>query len=595
MIEQVTIRNFRSIDQQYLGLKKLTVLVGANDAGKSNVLRALNLFFNNEVDLGQPFDFERDFNRNARTRAKTAKEVSVELRIRLPRNYLRHQSNQFVTWRKTWRSESASPFSELMAFSSGKKLAPNSKIPTYLNRYKYTYVPAIKDKTFFSDLQGQMYDVLAAVAAAPLRTSAKEFEKQLQLQLDGLLKLLADFETSSVGLPDSLRQIFESLEISSDGVPLSRRGDGIKIRHIPKLLRFISSKQDEILNRGRVRYTHVWGFEEPENNVEMASCFEMANELVRVVQDNDNHQLLVTTHSPVFYRIGDSMIKPDATLQTLFVEKKQAATAIAVRKYEDIDERMGLMPLVAPYVTEAKKEYDALQEQLKLSRQIAESKIPTLFVEGETDKRVIESALDLYRKAAGKLEVFAGGPDYGSANALESRALAWLLTMRHRPPAERTKAMALFDQDESGTAARLKLADDMKKLNIESLPQFQISQLAPSDAIKSLRRDGYLVPVDLESLYSDDVWQMAESKGWLEDRVDFQKLIRKDLVQRMFETDENPLHGLSKVDALRLRKKFSNAGKGAATSYICKLAEPDRRAELSGFQALVEQIEAALC
>lgn len=274
MIEQVTIRNFRSIDSQPIDLKKLTALVGANDAGKSNVLRALNLFFNNQVDLGQEFDFERDFNRYVRTRAKTAKEVVVEIRIRLPRNYLRHQSNKHVVWRKTWRSESALPFNETVTFANGRKFTSKSKIPTYLSRYKYTYVPAIKDKSFFSDLQGQMYDVLASVAATPLRASAKEFEKQLQVQLDGLLKLLADFETSSVGLPDSLRQIFESLEISSDGVPLSSRGDGIKIRHIPKLLRFISAKQDEILNRGRVRYTHVWGFEEPENNVEMASCLK---------------------------------------------------------------------------------------------------------------------------------------------------------------------------------------------------------------------------------------------------------------------------------------------------------------------------------
>jgi predicted ATPase len=594
MIEQITIRNFRSIDYQFLTLKKLTVLVGANDAGKSNVLRALNLFFNNEVDLGQAFEFERDFNRNARTRAKTAKEIVVEIRIRLPRNYLRHQSNKFVVWRKTWRAESILPFSENLTFVNGKKFPPNSKIPTYLGRYKYTYVPAIKDRTFFSDLQGQMYDVLASVAATPLRKSAKEFEKQLQVQLDGLLKLLADFETSSVGLPDSLRQIFESLEISSNGVPLSSRGDGIKIRHIPKLLRFISSKQDEILNRGRVRYTHIWGFEEPENNVEMASCFEMANELVGVVQENDNHQLMVTTHSPVFYRIGDSMLKPDANLQTLFVEKAQAATSIVVRQYQDIDERMGLMPLVAPYVTDAKKQYDELQEQLRFSREIAAHKVPTLFVEGETDKALIECALSLFRQSASQLEIFAGGPDYGSANALESRALAWILTMRHRAVDDRTRAMALFDQDETGSAARLKLSEDMKKLGIENIQQFKISQLGPPEGVKTLRQNGYLVPVDLECLYTDAIWALAEQRGWLEDRQDFQKLIRKDLVQRMFETDENPLHDLTKTDGLRLRRKFSNTGKLSAAAYVCKLNEEDRKRELQAFKPLVQEIESAL-
>lgn len=320
----------------------------------------------------------------------------------------------------------------------------------------------------------------------------------------------------------------------------------------------------------------------------------MANELVNVVQENDNHQLLITTHSPVFYRIGDSMSKPDINLQTLFVEKRGAATSILIKQYQDIDERMGLMPLVAPYVTDAKKKYDDLQEQLRFAREVAELRIPTLFVEGETDKTLIECGLALFRQSAGKLEVFAGGADYGSANALESRALAWLLTMRHRTPAERTRAMALFDQDESGSAARLKLSEDMKKLGIENLQQFKIAQLSPSDGIKALRRKGYLVPVDLESLYTDKMWKLAEKKGWLEERSDFQRLIRKDLVQRMFQTNENPLHDLAAAEALRIRMKFSSSGKVSAAAHILKLEETDQRTELASFVGLIKEIESAL-
>ena len=33
------------------------------NVGKSNLLKALNLFFNNETDWGIPFDFSRDFSR----------------------------------------------------------------------------------------------------------------------------------------------------------------------------------------------------------------------------------------------------------------------------------------------------------------------------------------------------------------------------------------------------------------------------------------------------------------------------------------------------------------------------------------------------
>jgi predicted ATPase len=594
MIEQITIRNFRSIDQQVIPISKVSVLVGANDAGKSNVLRALNLFFNEEVDPDEDFDFSRDYNVHSVTRSKTAREVSVELKIALPKNFLRHQKQTHVLWRRSWRADVNGVYADTKTFANGRPFASGSKLPTYLNRYRYTYIPAIKDRTFFSDLQGKMYDILASVAAVPLRSSASQFEEQLRVQLGGLLNLLNDFESSTVGLPESLREIFENLEIASNGIPLSRRGDGIKIRHIPKLLRFISVKQDEILNRGGVRYTHIWGFEEPENNVEMSSCFEMANELFEIVENNDNHQLFLTTHSPVFYGMNKKDEEGGGSVSTLFVDKVANSTVVCQKEHTEIDKRMGLMPLVAPYVSAAKSDLDAINSAREFAEQISQQKIPTLFVEGDTDKEVFELAFGLYRSHSWKIQIFSGDADYGSANALSSRALAWMLTMRHKSMKDRTSAIALFDQDDSGTSARLKLSEDMKKLGINTIPSFTIMQMTPSDVVKKLRSDGYLVPVELESLYTDELWRRADSRNWLEEREDFQKLIRKDLVQLMFETDTNPLYKLSTAQQMRMKKKFSAQGKLKAVGYLKSLDEAGLRKHLSEFQKITQDIEAAL-
>jgi len=134
----------------------------------------------------------------------------------------------------------------------------------------------------------------------------------------------------------------------------------------------------------------------------------------------------------------------------------------------------------------------------------------------------------------------------------------------------------------------------MSKLGIDKIPQFRIAQLPPSDGIKKLRQSGYLVPIDLECLYTDTMWALAERRGWLEERPDFQKLIRKDLVQRMFETDENPLRELSKPEGLRIRKRFSKSGKASAAGYISRLADAIQKKELASFGPLVREIEAAL-
>lgn len=45
-IETIRIRNFRSLREVLIDAKALTVFVGCNDEGKSNLLRALDLFFN---------------------------------------------------------------------------------------------------------------------------------------------------------------------------------------------------------------------------------------------------------------------------------------------------------------------------------------------------------------------------------------------------------------------------------------------------------------------------------------------------------------------------------------------------------------------
>ncbi len=63
-IDTVDISYFRSIYRLKLrNLKDISILSGRNDVGKSNILKALNLFFNNETDWQTPFDFQKDFSR----------------------------------------------------------------------------------------------------------------------------------------------------------------------------------------------------------------------------------------------------------------------------------------------------------------------------------------------------------------------------------------------------------------------------------------------------------------------------------------------------------------------------------------------------
>ena len=67
IIKEIKISYFRSFGQNVhiKNLNHLNVISGKNDSGKSNILKALNLFFTeNKVDFYNDFNFDRDFFRH---------------------------------------------------------------------------------------------------------------------------------------------------------------------------------------------------------------------------------------------------------------------------------------------------------------------------------------------------------------------------------------------------------------------------------------------------------------------------------------------------------------------------------------------------
>lgn len=87
LIQRVRIQGFRSLQNVELPeLGGLTALVGRNSSGKSNILRALNLFFNGEVEPNKRLDFRRDhYAQTPRLRQK--KRIRIEVRFALPANF----------------------------------------------------------------------------------------------------------------------------------------------------------------------------------------------------------------------------------------------------------------------------------------------------------------------------------------------------------------------------------------------------------------------------------------------------------------------------------------------------------------------------
>ena len=87
-IQRVHVKNFRSLVDETIELSDYNFFVGKNDSGKSNVLKALNLFFNNKTDFNTPYDFDCDYSKFAKRGAKQAREITISLDIVIPDTFM---------------------------------------------------------------------------------------------------------------------------------------------------------------------------------------------------------------------------------------------------------------------------------------------------------------------------------------------------------------------------------------------------------------------------------------------------------------------------------------------------------------------------
>ena len=243
-ITEISIRNFRSIRSLTLAVDNCTVISGLNDVGKSNILKALNLFFNGETDYGCPYNFEDDYCLNAPVQKKKAKIIEIALKFKIPENF---KDKGEVVWIKRWGRQGPIGSGEM----KGHSFSPRSKAGMLFNRIKYRYVPAIKSESYFKSLLKDLYGSIAKEVDGGLARKTKEYSEQIKQYTDRISRQVQEqFDIrSALEYPKDQSAIFKELQFMTDiqhghRVSLTHRGDGIQAVHIPAILRFIGSSRN---------------------------------------------------------------------------------------------------------------------------------------------------------------------------------------------------------------------------------------------------------------------------------------------------------------------------------------------------------------
>lgn len=404
-IEKIEIQYFRSIYRETIsGLKLLNIFTGKNDVGKSNILKALNLFFNNETDYKKEFKFEENYNfkRLEEVRRDSIKgKQYIQIKVTFFRgNRSEKTLPEKFTVAKKWLRNDVYP--SVVTDDLEKRLNQEGKIynarsrsslTAYLNKIRYIYVPAIKDNETFRGVFDQLQEAIYSNNFADDTAVTGAMEVLARRIAEASVGLSEEFESvtgvkTSLSAPKSIVELYQVIgvdtEINNSTVNLDKRGDGIRVRYLPSILHYIAKNST---------YFYIWGFEEPENSLEYNLALKMAENFENVYCKSS--MILVTSHSPAFIGLTNS---PVCEVFRAYREN-ETTHIVPITKAEEelaLSDELGYLKIQADLFAEYKlrmEEFEKIKEQKRLLlSQIETMTKPVLYTEGITDVLILQTA-----------------------------------------------------------------------------------------------------------------------------------------------------------------------------------------------------------
>ena len=393
-----SISNYRSITRAHrIHLQDLTILIGKNNEGKSNIIKAISLSLNiikrysflvKKKPLGYPkylyddFDYlwQRDFPVASQNKKRGSKNTVFELEFLLSDKELeqfnkytksRLSTNDFIIIIEIGQDN----YPKLKVLKKGTSKL-NSKVHLInefvANNIVFNYIPAIRTESQAVDLIGNTIseelkivekdpkyisaiNTINSLQREPLNDIAKKVQNTLQIFIPSIKDVKIDIEESF--RRSSLRRAVDVL--IDDGVltNIEYKGDGIKSLVTLAML----------TNRYNTEQSSIIAIDEPEAHLHPGSIRQLNKILQGLVKDN---QVIISTHNQLFVNKND--IKSN-----IIVSSGKASTAKTIKEIRDI-----------------------------LGVKLADNLISCsckIFVEGVSDKRIIESLLSKDLKMNDKL------------------------------------------------------------------------------------------------------------------------------------------------------------------------------------------------
>lgn len=401
LLTKARIRNFRSIDSVEVDAGNLTALLGANGSGKSNIVRALNLFFNGQSDLDQAPDISRDYHRPWRKIPN--KTIEVEVDFDLPSVFSIHkgirdslkalgiESGAQFSVRKQWTRDPVREdmVEETIAFRPAededfKNLTVEQArlAARFLKLIRFRYIPNhLHPSELLQAESGALQETL--IVALKRRRSTKDAP---QVDADAFLEAMAQsardlaapinevlaatpghVQGVALETPDDWAEVVWSLVLQMEAsdtrnLPAELHGSGNQTFLAYVLIAYLDTR---FAQRFGWHQATVWAVEEPESFLHADLEKELANFLHQQCQE-DRFQGFLTTHEPLFASTAGNRY------EVRLIDGKTHMDALSVAALADRPVAAGITQYVHPLNLTTIK--------------------PTLLVEGKFDAFYIEHA-----------------------------------------------------------------------------------------------------------------------------------------------------------------------------------------------------------
>lgn len=406
IITRVEVKNFRSFlgttqsdKAEILNIVDLNIFSGSNDSGKSNLLRALNLFFNDEIDNVHPFRFNSDFNIFKCDSTHKVIEITIYFIINkrefsISKFYNRDGYRNFE-YRFTDKISKKEIRIDSRPNENKIRYKDNDAVLSKENGYRrsaikmiqsvsFSYVPAIREGQFFSHLYGKIIykiklneeklienlleekrKIIRWEKTKNNKTEKKEFLANIEIpewreerlvnikdkisgisRLEDAIKgLEVQINTFSDNLFSSVEFLASEFKVGSDLIAFFESFDigtggekalSLRLRGDGVQARYIPEMLNFMDTISKEKKYFIWGFEEPENSAEYKNQQLLAKKLKEVF--SKEKQIFLTTHSEEFLSIYDGKnIEEDKRIANLYHVKKNIKDKVEYSTIKQFD------------------------------------------------------------------------------------------------------------------------------------------------------------------------------------------------------------------------------------------------------------------